>query len=75
MVATLARELCLALIVDDGVRGRGHRENIFNPNLQMWLEQPTVRTPDWAAFAVSIFASGYVENRCAHRKRTHRSSF
>jgi hypothetical protein len=43
----------MALIVDDRVRGRDHRRNIFNPNYKA-AGAATVRMPDTTVFAVSI---------------------
>jgi uncharacterized protein YkwD len=57
-----AREIVLALIVDDGVRGRGHRKNILNPtyNVAGAAYGPHAR---FGSVCSIDFASGYLENR------------
>jgi uncharacterized protein YkwD len=57
-----AREIVLALIVDDGVRGRGHRKNIFNPtyNVAGAAYGPHAR---FGSVCSIDFVSGYAENR------------
>jgi uncharacterized protein YkwD len=57
-----AREIVLALIVDDGVRRRGHRKNIFNPtyNVAGAACGPHAR---FGSICSIDFASGYAENR------------
>jgi uncharacterized protein YkwD len=57
-----AREIVLALIVDDGVCGRGHRKNIFNPtyNVAGAACGPHAR---FGSICSIDFASGYAENR------------
>jgi uncharacterized protein YkwD len=56
-----AREIVLALIVDDGVRGRGHCKNIFNPTYDAAgaAYGPHAR---FGSVCSIDFASGYAEN-------------
>ena len=55
-----ARAIVMALIVDDGVRGRGHRKNIFNPNYNVAgaAYGPHAR---YGSVCSIDFASGYAE--------------
>ncbi len=56
-----AREIVLALIVDDGVRGRGHRKNIFNSTYDVAgaAYGPHAR---FGSVCSIDFARGYAEN-------------
>ncbi|HST30658.1 MAG TPA: CAP domain-containing protein [Chthoniobacterales bacterium] len=56
-----AREVVVALIVDDGVRSRGHRKNIFNPkfNYAGAASGPHAR---YRTVCTIDFAGGYAES-------------
>ena len=69
-----AREIVLTLIVDDGVRGRGHRKNIFNPtyNVAGAAYGPHAR---FGSVCSIDFARGYAENRFVRAGSDRQNSF
>lgn len=69
-----AREIVLALIVDDGVRGRGHRKNIFNPTYDVAgaAYGPHAR---FGSVCSIDFASGYAETRFVRAGSDAQDSF
>jgi uncharacterized protein YkwD len=69
-----AREIVLALIIDDGVRGRGHRKNIFNPtyNVAGAAYGPHAR---FGSVCSIDFASGYAKNRFVRAGSDAQNSF
>ena len=69
-----AREIVLALIVDDGVRGRGHRKNIFNPTYNMAGAAYGSHARFGSVCSID-FASGYAENRLVRAGSDAQNSF
>ena len=55
-----AREIVIALIIDDGLRSRKHRDNIFNPNFN-FAGAATGPHAQYRTVASMSFAGGYSE--------------
>ncbi|MDE3245034.1 MAG: CAP domain-containing protein [Acidobacteriota bacterium] len=55
-----ARHVVIQLLVDDGVPGRGHRRNIFNPDLRL-AGVGSAPHRDYKVVTVIDFADGFVE--------------
>lgn len=58
--AESARDVVIQLIVDDGVPGRGHRTNIFNPDF-LTVGIAYGPHPKYRTICVQDFAGGYEE--------------
>jgi len=69
-----ARAIVMALIIDDGVRGRGHRKNIFNVNYNLAgaAYGPHAR---FGTVCSIDFASGYGESTLAQAEANSAKSF
>ena len=57
-----ARNVVVQLIIDDGVRGRGHRVNIFKPEFRV-VGVSCGNHDRYGTVCVMTYAVGYVENR------------
>jgi uncharacterized protein YkwD len=54
-----ARDMTMALVIDDGVPARGHRKNIFDTRIRFLGVGCSTRQTD--TFCVTTFAGGYTE--------------
>ncbi|MDP1833146.1 MAG: CAP domain-containing protein [Geothrix sp.] len=57
-----ARQVVIQLLVDDGVASRGHRKNLFNPDLHQ-AGAGTAPHRDYRVVTVIDYADGFVERR------------
>jgi len=59
---TEARQVVIQLLIDDGVPSRGHRRNLFNPDLHQ-AGAGTAPHRDYRVVTVIDYADGFVEQR------------
>ncbi|WP_243294008.1 CAP domain-containing protein [Geothrix mesophila] len=57
-----ARQVVIQLLIDDGVASRGHRKNLFNPDLHQ-AGAGSAPHRDYRTVTVIDYADGFVENR------------